>query len=769
MHIRSKQVHNILLLVLATIVTCYMLSYMVAEPAHSLTTIGGDGMKNYYTYLYHSINGSGLHFEGMNYPYGEHIVYTDAQPLLTLVFSSLNTIVPLSYEQLIGALHLLLAISFFLAIVYNYKILLHFKVRGAVAVLSSVFIAAMSPQVFKMFGHFALGYQCFAPMLFYFSIKYNSSKRIKYLVGVFLLGIASSLLHPYYVALLFIWLLLYIVGYLLITKGDRKYKMFHIIPVAVVAIGVFGFVKALMTFSDPIKDRTEYPYGTLSACTTGKDIFTSDYSPIWQFFHSKNIIKHVGQGEGLAYLGLVGTAILIVVVVTMLVRLIKKKKVFADTLDGQFSPVWLFVALGCFLLAQGVPFVWGMEWLLDYVSTFRQFRSLGRFAFLFYNVIAIYGVVLLYNYFKGLIAKGKSTVAYLLMILCFSVWAIEVNGYIISSRKMLVNAPKNYQFLFAEHDWKRFLKEQWFEPDDFQGIILLPYVHVGSEKLWVNGHNNWVSTLGFNASLQLKLPIVNVNMSRTSWSQTYEQVRTVAGPYADKPLFNTQSDKPFLLIHWYERDLPIGSKYLIESGEHIGRMQQCDAYALYPKKILEQDSSHLEEVKDIARVVNRDTVLNAEKGEVIADHFQNGGNTYSFFGDGALNISYNEVVALNSYSFLNPLQNDETYEISIWAKVNNKDYRTPSLSVSVLDSNNQELANVLVAGKESVDNRGEWIRLSKEVLFPKHSSKISINIENSTAPTYTSIDELLIRPTSAKVIFKSGDSMLVNNHYIELH
>src|SRR4051812_1982178 len=63
-------------------------SWILTDPGHFVPGISGDSAKNMLAYLYHILYDKGIWFTGMNYPYGEHIVYMDGQPLLS---------VPLSY------------------------------------------------------------------------------------------------------------------------------------------------------------------------------------------------------------------------------------------------------------------------------------------------------------------------------------------------------------------------------------------------------------------------------------------------------------------------------------------------------------------------------------------------------------------------------------------------------------------------------------------------------------------------------------------------
>jgi hypothetical protein len=74
----------------------------------------GDGLKNYYTFAWSVIHDSGWHFTGMNYPYGEHVIYTDNQPLLALLLQWVhNHITPLD-RHIIGIMNIMLLLSVYM-------------------------------------------------------------------------------------------------------------------------------------------------------------------------------------------------------------------------------------------------------------------------------------------------------------------------------------------------------------------------------------------------------------------------------------------------------------------------------------------------------------------------------------------------------------------------------------------------------------------------------------------------------------------------------
>jgi len=69
-------------LIIIGIFICFAYQRVLKVPNDFLVN-GGDGMKNYFTYLNHVKNDTTfMTFEGMNYPFGENIIFTDNQPLV---------------------------------------------------------------------------------------------------------------------------------------------------------------------------------------------------------------------------------------------------------------------------------------------------------------------------------------------------------------------------------------------------------------------------------------------------------------------------------------------------------------------------------------------------------------------------------------------------------------------------------------------------------------------------------------------------------------
>src|SRR5690554_4200294 len=90
-------------------------SPFVFSPNEFLFSSGGDGLKNYFTYLYQVKYGSGIHFEGMNYPHGEHVVFTDNMPGLVWLIQFVSIFFPDFKDWSLGIVHLLLILAIPLA------------------------------------------------------------------------------------------------------------------------------------------------------------------------------------------------------------------------------------------------------------------------------------------------------------------------------------------------------------------------------------------------------------------------------------------------------------------------------------------------------------------------------------------------------------------------------------------------------------------------------------------------------------------------------
>ncbi|MBL7713706.1 MAG: hypothetical protein JNL13_14625 [Chitinophagaceae bacterium] len=758
----DKRVQPFIVWAWAIALVLFSFSFIATDGGHVLLGTGGDGAKNYYTFLYHSLYEQALWFNGMNYPYGEHIVFPDLQPLVSSALIGWRKLAPLNLQDALRCMHWSICLSFVLAIVYNQKILRFYKVSFAWSLLGAACITLMSPQLLRLSGHYALAYPSFSAMLFYFSIRYHHSTAWKYGLYLFLLGTLMYFIHPYFLALTFIWVAFYsVVFFCSARKQGIRQVLRQLLPLWVAIVLMFGGVKLFMTLTDPVQDRPAFPHGAMAYGATGEDVLTSAYSPFWAIVQ-KCIpgLKTSSGGEGFSYIGLA----CVVIVVLALIRSFRKNR--TENTAGVFPRIWIVLSLFFLLLGMGVPFVWNMEWLLHYLSVFRQFRSLGRFIWLFYQVITIFSLVYLYHYYQ---TRKTKRLAWLPPLLLLSFWSWECLGYIRHVQGSAEKGRETYSQFFSPdtYNWSAFLEKQHSAVTDFQAILLLPFIHVGSEKWSVGTDITDHMAYAFKASLDTRLPIVDVMMPRNSWSQTAQQVKIAGGLFADKPLLAAQADKPFLVLCAPGAMSNPDDDILTASSDLLGEYGGCKVYALYPRRLMQTRELVGRQIRAIAaRLQEGDTVLYADAAKVSIRHQDTGTPKQALFGAGSTRFEPVRERLIAELSVL-PATDKEQYEISSWVLLSAQDFRSPVLNLSLLDENGAEIYRKDALAKESVDNAGMWFRVNLFFELPAACRKIRWTLYDDGQGSYLALDEVLLRPANGLVISKDRDGkILVNNHLL---
>jgi len=763
---RNRIVWTTISILFAACITFLLFPPMLTKYRYIVADMSGDAGKNIFTYLYHILYGKGIWFTGMNYPYGEHIMYTDAQPVLS---------VPLSYckgitiSQALGIMSWLIATSYFLAIIFVYKILLHFEVKPLVSLLFSGLIVCMTPQLLRTTGHFGLSYACIIPMLFYWTIKYDATPKWKYALYILLMGLVATFLHPYHSATILMWVVFYSAGYFIFSKTSFPLKVKHLLPLLVSVVLLMTITGGLIKLTDPLKDRPVAPYGMLVYRTGLQHIFISFISPVWKSFEAYANTKEIlnrSREEGLAYSGL---AVLITVLVSLVIWLVntaRKKTTLPVT--NNFQPVWLFMAIAALLLAMGIPFIWNMEWIADYLSFLRQFRTLGRFSWIFYYIICVYGAATIYRCYTYYLVKNKPAIAYTVLTLALALWSYEASGYVESERRALEFHQKNFEIVngTGHHQWKKFLAAHGYKAEDFQAQLLIRYSHVGSDKLWLGGEQTSLEIpIGMEVGLQLHLPMIDAIMARSSWDITKKQVKISGGPFVHKPILDEiKSNKPFLLVNEFTDVPPADERYLLAASEKIGLYNDWWVYACYPDRLRANDKKNADSINALLPFIKAGDTCIVYKGPWYVNHFDTGKATPQLFGKGAFSYVPQMYTELFNVPVIAQIRNQE-YEFSCWFLLSDKNFKAPFCDLHLLDSNDKIITAIAVLTKESTDNNGLWFRAIKNFPVPPNCKRIKCMLENYTNNTYEVMDELLLRPADALIISKSASGqVMVNNH-----
>ena len=112
-----------------------------------LTSVHGDGIKNYYTYAYHIKHSASFHtFDGMLHPYGDLHIFTDGHTFLAWIIKALAHWFPSISNYSIGFLNFFLIWTPLLTLGALYLLLRSFKQDPFVSAIFALGIMLMAPQ-----------------------------------------------------------------------------------------------------------------------------------------------------------------------------------------------------------------------------------------------------------------------------------------------------------------------------------------------------------------------------------------------------------------------------------------------------------------------------------------------------------------------------------------------------------------------------------------------------------------------------------------------
>lgn len=513
-----------------------------------LSSITSDAIKNYYTFVYHIKNdATALHFGGMAYPYGEHVVYTDCQPILTFIFRLL----PFTHNHLIGWLHGLLFMSFIVTPVILYNILRLFDLDKFSAFLIGLAIGLLSPQYLKInAGHHGLAYACIIPLAMQLLLTYFKHERGKTLISLFAYHCFLFLLHPYmgFSVSVFAFMALFI-------QSVLKYRSVHLIK-NIVQYGAACFApvvlfKLFMLVTDQHANRTDEPYG-LNLMVENIDSLVSPVFGPFKLLMETWFNNRVPHYEGHSYLGAFSMLLLIVLVVLLpfFFKKIKvKKEIIALVLPA-------FVLL---LLAFGLH-IKLFDALNIQVAFMNQFRATCRFAWFFYYAFSVFVTVTLYHLVKEQLSEksGRLLIQALpLIFLSSNLWEAHYMFKMDSSVFWQFRNVFNSSQLNSEE--KNILSK--INNTKVQAIVPLPLFYSGSEMYDRLGFNNsMIPSMIY--SFHSGLPILGSLMSRTSISET-EQVLNLFNSYKKERVAETAlNENKFLVIRTEKNLMPDETRLL---------------------------------------------------------------------------------------------------------------------------------------------------------------------------------------------------------------
>jgi hypothetical protein len=501
----------------------------------------------------------------MNYPYGEHFMYTDCHPVLANLFKFLSTKFDFFKEHSIAILNFLMILSIFLTFIVSYFLLLQFKISKWFSVLFTISIAVLAPQI-------AMSYSVAIPLSWLLLLKTQDADRKNlFYILLFLNTFFWLFIHAYLgLIILFFLLSLVLVNFLRDHAKRLKIglytKQFSILLIPIILFYLFTAA------TDTHVGRTTNPSGFFLYNAEFDDVFLPHHPPIRPVLDSLTGGVIDQEWEAWSYVGFSTTLLFVTFLIWGIIQLIKRKK--STTLQRYFQNSMLNNALIAasivLLFAMAIPFK-QINGLIDLLPVVKQFRATGRFTWPFYFVALVFSASVFQELYIRLIGRKKRFFAVVLIVSIGLLNSLEGLSYHIGTYLQIIQSKNSFKKDALSPLFKKALNK--INPTDYQAIIALPFYYQGSES-YSRPRNQETMFASICFSYHSGIPLVNANLTRTSIQESKNIVQIVSPDFYTKEIEkDIKSEKPFLIIRTkdqiteYETELLQKCKLIFRSDE----------------------------------------------------------------------------------------------------------------------------------------------------------------------------------------------------------
>lgn len=731
-----------------------------------------DGYKNYMTIAWHVAHDSSyVQYRGMNYPFGEHVLFTDNQPIISAGLQWWSRHISNLDGHMVGVVNWILMISLLLGAAVLYLLLRRLHLPVWLAGMAAIGIAFLSPQYNRLEGHFALSHTWVIPLLLLLLSDYEErySRRYQSLLIGLLVWVAAQI-HFYYFGLAALFLGVYTLYQLVAdpTWSNFRVRFSHLV---VMVLLPFMLLNIWLHWTNYHTDRPANPFGFTHYLARWDGVFLPyDDFPLGRLVGGIFPAHAQLDFEAREYVGLVALAFLIWVLVRRF-RLFERgwnelayHRVHRNYLNGIF---WASLVLLVFSL--GFPFALpGMDWMVDYFGPLKQFRGLARFAWAFYYCINVLAFYVLWNKakdFKGIRGGRAPWLRWVIvgapaLLLCMEAYWLQRRAPRFMPNALTeIHAGANH-WLY-KIDWK-----------PYQAILPLPYYHVGSENIWLPLQFEHFQKVQL-AALHSGRPDMGVNLSRTSLRQTMESIQLTLEPACVPEILTDLPDgRPLALLvqasDWenVRRNYP----YLLEKAVPVYADTAIRVLSLSPDSIAASARGHIQRMTagfentplypaGAWRAEQPNVKLVYESYDSLA------GAPYVFQGGGARAASLGDTIWL-----WNGVLPKGIYRFSLWTYAVKDMGMMPDLAVWTVDPTTGRAEyldyKMLRDHLRTVVNGWACFDVPLEIRDDKRTVRLFIPPRAVETPVY--IDEMLIRPAGVNVYRRQAGWLARNNVWYTL-
>ncbi len=735
---------------IAVVLLTFLFEYLlfgvyVFAPNKHMSSAVGDGLVLYYDIFYHACFDKGPMLMGMNYPHGEYVFLTDAQGAVSTVLQWINRYLFNVCDCIPGIVHAFSIYLLPLSSLFLFYILKHLKVNNLVALIFSVLITFLSPQMLRFGVHFGLAYPFIIPMVIWWFLRKYQTKQTEWLdlpiLGVLLFFTYNN---PY-VGFASAGLLL--TGGFILACANFKNKAYFKTALLIMAVGFLAVAIPFLDFKlhDPVTDRIQQQWGYFFYHAALKGILYPPDSLIYSFFAQWFKMPPI-QFESKMNIGLV----CLFLTIGLLWHLLTKRK---SENRVKFPTPFVILAAAAtliFFYADSSIFRINKDWSEDHLGFLLMFKASGRLAWSSYFLITLSCVVYLDWLLKRI---KKPALSYILLIGATSIWFYEIIVYDANQYKG--NEFDNVFLPTKRQEMLDIVEKNNIDLSQFQTMLFVPRTMAWSDNFISNLH--WETQYyGMWFSASTGLPMINAMLSRMSNGHTAEAIQMLANPLIERDrLAHFPNQKDILLfVGANHPPLEKGEQFLVDIATPL---YNSDKFSLYRLKLADiNNNQYIEAAKEYY------SQHNFQNHPFIYHSFDTENSPASFYGNGSKAVQKGETVILDEAL---KVEIDTQYIFSAWVKIDHEKYGVADWRLIATDSVGQTYFEGRIETRRSNDIQDMWIRA--ELTIPAKKGARLKAIVNCNREQY--IDELLIYRADDQVIIDhpESDKFMLNGFKIK--
>ncbi|NQY66746.1 MAG: hypothetical protein HRT72_03360, partial [Flavobacteriales bacterium] len=544
-------------------------------------------------------------------------------------------------------------------------------------------------------------------------------------------GIFWTFMHAYLGAILASFIIAYVIVKITpnILKKNINWKFYalligqSLIPLIVYLV----FVR----ITDVHLARTSNPYGFFSYCADMESVFLPSREPLAPFF--KSILPKYGQEwEGVSYVGIVSILTLILIIYGYIKKSLTKSP--SNLFDNYFnSPHLRNMLIASFIVlmfSMAYPFRWGMRELIDYLGFIKQFRSPGRFAWVFFLVVNVLAITIIDKIINEAISNKKKTLGYFLLVLTFFIYGKEGYSFHKIASKQITKSENVFDKSQLTESYSNVLAH--IDPDRFQAILPFPFYCIGSENFGLEGSNQ-SSVASKIISFHTSLPIMAAHSARGSILESKKLMQILTPNFYEKKIQDDiLSNKEFLIVCTKEQ-IGINEKRILNKATPLYEEGEIHLFSILKEDLFgEENTASINEFNNIKdSLLYKNGFLSTDSSLVLYNDFDDQESNITFRGKGAYSGD------LKGWHNLALIPNSDMvvgikYEFRFWMYCGGKNGGQDMLAgiVAVASITNGKESWISTKGPRNSETIvGDWVMIEIEFEYKDSNSDIKLIIK----------------------------------------